>query len=1253
MRAKQIAWWSLGTIGVLLLLVCGTLLWILNTASGARWAVSLASKVTHGAMQVGTLQGTIAGPLTVHDLRYSDAQSGMEVRVGFAQVNVVLRELLTMTLHVSSANVRDVNVKLGENKPPEPENSEPFSLDPPLDILVDRFDASAVNVMRGAQAVIVIDSAALAARWTHEAIDVKQLDVRSPQGQVHFAGNIANDKRYTGQGQGRFAWTVSDRKYAGSLNATSKSGTANLQVNLDSPIDAKVAATLQQTNALPWTLDIHVPAFDPRKDLMPSSSLQNLAADLRGSGTRTQGALSGAVTLDDQTIQFERLTFVQRDKDLGVNADVRFGAGTINAAGVVLTSRDPVAADMKLSWQALEIPAQLAGQVLQSGGRLEFHGGADAYRASGTLQLGPPRKVADIELNLEGTPERVQLHEFKIRQSRGNAVVAGTIDLKPNLAWDLSTEAHHFDPGAFAVAWKGDLNLQLATQGEIKESGPTATLKLRELSGRLRNRELQGTADLALLENKVLAGNLKVASGRSRVQIDAQPGDAMNAVATIEIPALDDWLPNAGGELHSRITAQGRWPEMSFAGTASGKTLHLAGSRADSFDLQFSVDRPTDPRGRVALNANGISASGLEFSSVSLNANGEAKQHRVELKATGQPLSTELIVAGGKQTQGDLVGWRGSVQKAVFDIQKAARLVLQEPAQVNYLGKALNVSQSCFADGAVRLCAAVDVAQDGAMRGNYSLRNVPLSLANAFVPPSLAMTFEGTLDGDGNVQRDASGTINGRARVQSARGRILRQFEATAEQPQALLTYANLDLNADLAGTNAQGKVRATLNDTGSLQGAIAATGLGAASTSLNGNVEVHLPSLAVIELFAPQLANVKGRADVNVGVHGSTDDPVLNGQLSLSQLAMDVPVAGLKLRDGHVNVVPRGANEFAIDGAMKSGDGQIALTGTAFTTGVAKLAVRGKKFLAADIPSAHVVVDPDVQLSRTAENMTVEGKVNVPSATINLQKLPRSQGTQSSSSDVVVIDAKTQEEAQAESAPIFASVNVTFGDDVNLAGFGLAAKVSGQLDVIERPGQPTSGSGAINVDGTYKAYGQDLTIQQGQLLFAGTPLDNPRLNITAVRQVEEVTAGLRITGDAKNPQLTIFSDPPMGQSNALSYIVAGKPLNEIGNSSGDGDALQTAARSLETAAGGLIAKNIGKRLGLDEVGVKDSEAIGGAALTVGQYLSPRLYLSYGVGLFEPGEVISLRYKLSKAVALEALNGPKDSRAGIEYRIER
>ena len=128
---------------------------------------------------------------------------------------------------------------------------------------------------------------------------------------------------------------------------------------------------------------------------------------------------------------------------------------------------------------------------------------------------------------------------------------------------------------------------------------------------------------------------------------------------------------------------------------------------------------------------------------------------------------------------------------------------------------------------------------------------------------------------------------------------------------------------------------------------------------------------------------------------------------------------------------------------------------------------------------------------------------------------------------------------------------------------------------------------------------------------------------------------------------------PEMSQANALSYLVAGKPLDDIGQGDGEGDAVQAAARSLGTAAGGLLAKTVGRRLGVDEVGIKDDEMIGGAALTVGQYLSPRLYLSYGVGLFEPGEVVTLRYKLKKDFSVQAQNGPEDTRAGVEYRIER
>ena len=208
---------------------------------------------------------------------------------------------------------------------------------------------------------------------------------------------------------------------------------------------------------------------------------------------------------------------------------------------------------------------------------------------------------------------------------------------------------------------------------------------------------------------------------------------------------------------------------------------------------------------------------------------------------------------------------------------------------------------------------------------------------------------------------------------------------------------------------------------------------------------------------------------------------------------------------------------------------------------------------------------------------------------------------------------------------------------------------------MVGHPGQPTLGSGEVRVAGKYKAYGQDLTIQRGQLLYAWTPLDNPRLNIEATRTTKDgknVTAGLRVRGNAKSPELTVFSDPAMARPTRCRTSWRANRSTQIGAGDSDADAMQTAARSIGAAGGGLLAKSLGKRLGVDELGVKDDEMIGGAALTVGQYLSPRLYLSYGVGLFEPGDVITLRYKLSDQFAVQTQRGPEDTRAGIEYRIE-
>jgi len=302
-------------------------------------------------------------------------------------------------------------------------------------------------------------------------------------------------------------------------------------------------------------------------------------------------------------------------------------------------------------------------------------------------------------------------------------------------------------------------------------------------------------------------------------------------------------------------------------------------------------------------------------------------------------------------------------------------------------------------------------------------------------------------------------------------------------------------------------------------------------------------------------------------------------------------------------------------------------------------------------------VISPNLTIVQDAKGMNVGGKLNVDMADIDVERLPGA-GATKASPDVVVIDDK-QREAAEESAPITADIRVDLGNKVHLVGFGIDGRITGQLDVRERPGRATTGQGQIGVDGTYKAYGQDLRIEQGQLLFASTPIDNPGLNIRAARTLnpnatvdEGQKVGLYVSGTARRPILTVFSNPVMEQSDALSYLVTGKPLSQV--KGGEGNMVGAAAQALGSAAGDLLAKSVGTKIGVDDIGVSNNDALGGtSAFTVGKYLSPRLYLSYGVGLFDPGQVITLRYLFSHRWNFEAQNATDFSRASLNYRLER
>ena len=84
----------------------------------------------------------------------------------------------------------------------------------------------------------------------------------------------------------------------------------------------------------------------------------------------------------------------------------------------------------------------------------------------------------------------------------------------------------------------------------------------------------------------------------------------------------------------------------------------------------------------------------------------------------------------------------------------------------------------------------------------------------------------------------------------------------------------------------------------------------------------------------------------------------------------------------------------------------------------------------------------------------------------------------------------------------------------------------------------------------------------------------------------------------------------------------------------------------------GRVKTRLGREIGLDSVEFQDSGETASTALVVGKQLSPRLFVSYGIGLFEAINTLRLRYRVNSRLTLETQSGAVTS-ADLLYSLER
>ena len=223
--------------------------------------------------------------------------------------------------------------------------------------------------------------------------------------------------------------------------------------------------------------------------------------------------------------------------------------------------------------------------------------------------------------------------------------------------------------------------------------------------------------------------------------------------------------------------------------------------------------------------------------------------------------------------------------------------------------------------------------------------------------------------------------------------------------------------------------------------------------------------------------------------------------------------------------------------------------------------------------------------------------------------------------------------------------VALDLGEDFYVMGQGLTTRLTGQLKVHSNAltqGQPRLQGQLQTVGGLYKAYGQNLAIEQGALSFSGA-YDNPQLLIVALRANISERVGVRVTGTALSPAIRLYADPDMPDADKLAWLMLGR---SAANGGAESVVLQQAALSL-LGGKNTLGSEVAQALGLDEVslaqGSRADTSATGAALTLGKRLSKDFYMAYESSLNGTFGSLFIFYDLSRRWTLRAQAGDQNT----------
>ncbi len=916
--------------------------------------------------------------------------------------------------------------------------------------------------------------------------------------------------------------------------------------------------------------------------------------------------------------------------------------GEIRAEGKIETTAE-LNFSIAANWQWNAPPSSIIGAA----GVLHVTGTPQRYRFRANADL-PSEKLSPIQLEINGAGDLAGVQAEKLHASwlEGEWSGSGRLKWKPALNWSADLAGKGINP---ALAWErwpgGRINLQLTGQGN---TGKTE-LELKKLDGTVQNYPVAASGKFSLSGGVLRVESARLDSGTARLTASGTAGKKWNAKWRLTAPKLAHLWPDLNGKLHASGSVSGPRNQPHLRVRLKGDKVRWKQYLAEQLqgDLDFGLQESDRWRIRTKINSIHIGKNRLDH--ISLTGDGTTLAHRLQLRLE-RDRNTRL--------RSDI---RGSLKKGIWHaVLENGRISIpeqrwqqQQSAELRFGKSVASLSSWCWQQEVAQLCMDGKKETDGAWLADLSLQRFKPEWLQPWLPKSdLAIT--GLAEGAAHLAWK-NGKIDGSRLTLRLHDGALRYV--TPDRERYDTPYREVKLQIDKNPEALEARLDADLLNTGSARGSWRLPGWRisdpvAPTQPVTGELQVSLNRLDLLPLLAPQINQPKGKVTGDIAFAGSFGAPQLNGVIKLDNGSFLLPDLGLELHEITLQAITRQSSELLLQGSARSGPGRLSISGEfdfdSLREWRTRIRLQGKDVEVARIPEAKVIASPDLVVQMEPRKIQISGHIEIPRAKI---KLPEKQGLVQVSPDVVVIGGDQEDPQQQKRWSTATTIALKLGKKVEVRGHGFEGRIAGQLAIIESPDRPAIAQGELEIhDGSYKIYGQKFNIDEGRLMYAASPLNNPGLQFRVVRKRPDVEAGVMVFGRLKKPELQLFSTPPMDDSDILAYILIGKPLREA--SSSEGDRINQAARSLQLAGGTWLAKRLGKELDIEEVSIESGSGGDGASLVLGKYLSPRLYVQYLIGLTEGGNILRARYEINKNWLLESESGHQ-SGVDLLFTMER